>query len=167
MAEGAARRAEEALIAYAATLPGAWEDHRWRHAASRRWLRGVRVMKVGRRVFAFFGAAGAPEGRLSLMTRLPASAELALTLPFTERAGHGLGRAGWIHSTLGDGDEIDLATFRGWIEQSYRAAATRALVRQLDARSPGPARGTSAVAPGDLPAYEDGQASRSLQERQG
>jgi predicted DNA-binding protein (MmcQ/YjbR family) len=125
MARGPAKRAEDELIAYAATFPGAWEDHPWDHT----------VMKVGRKVFVFFGGAASPDHVLSVTTKLPISAEMALTLPFTEPAGHGLGRAGWIQSRLTDDDEIDLATFRGWIEQSYRAVASKTLIRQLDARA--------------------------------
>ncbi len=124
MAVGAAKTAENELIDYAATFPGAWKDHPWDHT----------VMKVGKKVFVFFGGAASPDDTLSVTTKLPISAEMALTLPFTEPAGHGLGKSGWVQSRLTDDDEIDLATFKGWIEQSYRAVATKTLIKQLDAR---------------------------------
>jgi predicted DNA-binding protein (MmcQ/YjbR family) len=132
---GRAKDAESSLIAFAASLPGAWEDHprpegRHRH---RRWVWDHRVMKVGRKVFAFFGSAATSPDTLSLSTKLPISAEMALTLPYTQLAGHGLGKAGWIQSRLTDGDEIDEETFRAWIVQSYKAVATKKLIKELEA----------------------------------
>ena len=120
---GKAKDAENRLIAFAATFPGAWEDHPWEHT----------VMKVGKKVFVFFGGAASPKDTLSLTTKLPISAEMALTLPFTEPAGHGLGKAGWIQSRLRDSDEIDEETFRGWIVQSYKAVATKKLIKEYEA----------------------------------
>ena len=113
-ARSPAKAAEDELIAYAAGFPGAWEDHPWEHT----------VMKVGKKVFVFFGGAASPE-HFSATVKLPISAEMALTLPYMRPAGHGLGKSGWIQATLHDGDAVDLASFRGWIEQSYRAVATK------------------------------------------
>lgn len=122
MAEDAAKVAEKALITYALGFPEAWEDHPWDHT----------VAKVGKKVFVFFGGAASPPGELSLTVKLPISAEMALTLPYVTRAGHGLGRSGWVNARLGADDEIDQQTLRGWIDQSYRAVATKKLVKQLD-----------------------------------
>jgi predicted DNA-binding protein (MmcQ/YjbR family) len=120
-----AKKAEAELIAYAATFPGAWEDHPWDHT----------VMKVGKKVFVFFGGAASPPGEISLTVKLPVSYEMALTLPYMSPAGYGLWKSGWAALRQRDGDDIDLATIRGWIDQSYRAVATRKLVKQLDAGS--------------------------------
>ena len=122
MAEDAAKAAEQALIAYAMGYPGAWEDHPWDHT----------VVKVGKKVFVFFGGAASPPGELSLTVKLPVSAEMALTLPYVTRAGHGLGKSGWVNARLGSGDDIDQQTLRGWIAQSYRAVAAKKRVKQLD-----------------------------------
>lgn len=122
MAEDAAKTAEQALIAYALGFPEAWEDHPWDHT----------VAKVGKKVFVFFGGAASPPGELSLTVKLPISAEMALTLPYVTRAGHGLGNSGWVNARLGAGDDIDQDTLRGWIAQSYRAVAPKKLVKQLD-----------------------------------
>jgi predicted DNA-binding protein (MmcQ/YjbR family) len=128
MARGPAKRAEDELIAYAATFPAAWVDHPWEHT----------VMKVGKKVFVFFGGKASPDDCLSVTVKLPVSAEMVLaTLPFFIPAGHGLGRAGWVHATLHDGEDIDTASFRAWIDQSYRAVATKTLVKQLDAAGAG------------------------------
>ena len=129
MATADAKAAEAELIAFAATFPGAWEDHPWDHT----------VMKVGKKVFVFFGGAASPPGELSLTVKLPVSYEMALTLPYMSPAGHGLWKGGWAALRQHDGDAIDLATIRGWIDQSYRAVAPRKLVKQLDAREAQPA----------------------------
>ena len=118
-----AKQAETELIAFAATFPGAWEDHPWEHT----------VMKVGKKVFVFFGGAASPPGELSLTVKLPISYEMALTLPFMSPAGHGLWKGGWAALRQQDGDDIDLETIRGWIIQSYRAVAPKKLVKQFDA----------------------------------
>jgi|SRR6185312_5213888 len=117
-----AKAAEAALIAYAATYPGAWEDHPWDHT----------VLKVGKKIFVFFGGAASPDDTLSVTVKLPISYEMALTLPFMKPAGHGLWKGGWAQLTQRDGDDIDLETLRGWIDQSYRAVATKTLVKRLD-----------------------------------
>jgi predicted DNA-binding protein (MmcQ/YjbR family) len=117
-----AKKAEAELIAFAAGFPAAWEDHPWDHT----------VMKVGKKVFVFFGGAASPPGELSLTVKLPVSYEMALTLPFMSPAGHGLWKGGWAALRQHDGDDIDLATIRGWIVQSYRAVAPKKLVKQYD-----------------------------------
>ena len=90
-------------------------------------------MKVGKKVFVFFGGAASPPGEISLTVKLPVSYEMALTLPYMSPAGHGLWKGGWAALRQSDGDDIDLETIRGWIVQSYRAVATKKLVKQLDA----------------------------------
>ncbi len=126
MAASKAKAAEAELIAYAATFPGAWEDHPWDHT----------VMKVGKKVFVFFGGAASPPGELSVTVKLPISYEMALTLPYMSPAGHGLWKGGWARLSQRDGDDIDLDTIRGWIDQSYRAVATKTLVKRLDQAGP-------------------------------
>jgi predicted DNA-binding protein (MmcQ/YjbR family) len=123
MAGSDAKKAEAELIAFAATFPGAWEDHPWDHT----------VMKVGRKVFVFFGGAASPPGELSLTVKLPISYEMALTLPYMKPAGHGLWKGGWAALRQTDGDDIDLATIRGWIVQSYRAVAPKKLAKLVEA----------------------------------
>jgi len=118
------KAAEAELIAFAATFPDAWEDHPWDHT----------VMKVGKKVFVFFGGAASPPGELSVTVKLPVSYEMALTLPYMFPAGHGLWKGGWAGLRQREGDDIDLTTIRGWIVQSYRAVAPKKLVKQYDAQ---------------------------------
>jgi predicted DNA-binding protein (MmcQ/YjbR family) len=116
-----AKAAEAQLIAFAARMPEAWEDHPWDHT----------VLKVGKKIFVFFGGAASPPDVLSITVKLPISYEMALTLPFMRPAGHGLWKAGWARLEQVTGDEIDLETIQGWIVQSYRAVAPKKLSKRL------------------------------------
>ena len=120
MAKSDAKAAERALIAYAMTFPGAWTDHPWEHT----------VVKVGKKIFVFFGGDAAAPDVLSMTVKLPVSCEMALTLSYVEKAGHGLWKSGWVHAQQRSGDDLDLETFRGWIDQSYAAVAPRKLLKQ-------------------------------------
>ena len=123
-----ARDAEARLIAFAATFPEAWEDHPWDHT----------VFKVGKKIFVFFGGAASPDDVLSITVKLPISYEMALTLPYMNPAGHGLWKAGWAQLKQASGDDFDFETIQGWIVQSYRAVATKKLVRRLESAPAGP-----------------------------
>ena len=117
-----AKQAETLLIAYASGMPQAWEDHPWDHT----------VLKVGKKIFVFFGGAASAEDELSVTVKLPISAEMALTLPYISPAGHGLGASGWVNLRQRSGDEIELETIKAWILQSYRAVAPKKLAKLLD-----------------------------------
>ncbi|HEX7759531.1 MAG TPA: MmcQ/YjbR family DNA-binding protein [Caulobacteraceae bacterium] len=120
-----AKAAEAALIDYAMTFPGAWKDHPWEHT----------VIKVGKKIFVFFGGDAEDPQVLSVTVKLPVSCEMALTLPWVHKAGHGLWKAGWVHASQNTGEDFDLETLRGWIVQSYHAVTPKKLVKQLAASS--------------------------------
>ena len=112
------REVGERLRGEALGFPGAWEDHPW----------GDTVVKVGKKIFVFLGEEG-------FSVKLPESAEEALSLPGAEPTGYGLGKAGWVSVRFGghdDDDPVDL--YCDWIDESYRAVATKTLVKQLDAQ---------------------------------
>jgi predicted DNA-binding protein (MmcQ/YjbR family) len=117
-----AKQAEALLIAYASGMPQAWEDHPWDHT----------VLKVGKKIFVFFGGAAGPEDELSVTVKLPISAEMALTLPCVSPAGHGLGASGWVNLRQRSGEDFELETIKAWIVQSYRAVAPKKLSKLLD-----------------------------------
>ncbi len=108
------------IRAFAFSLPEAWEDHPW----------GDAVAKVGKKVFAFLGSPD-PDGGFTFSVKLPTSNDEALALPFTVPTGYGLDRGNWVTVHAPPDAPIDLLL--GWIEESYRAVATRALVARLDA----------------------------------
>lgn len=127
-------RDEHALRDAALAYPEAHEDFPW----------GERALKVRGKVFLFLSCDGA---RLSLSMKLPESRHAALTMPFATPTGYGLGKAGWVTSRFGAGEAVPLEILRAWLDESYRAVAPKAVVKQLDARGPGaaqaPARGVA------------------------
>ena len=84
-------------------------------------------------------SAGALPSGVSVGSALPPAAGssvgwvvalMALTLPWVEPTGYGLGKSGWVTARVTSGPfEID--TMKGWIDQSYRAVAPKALVKGL------------------------------------
>ena len=110
----------EALRAFAFSLPEAWEDHPW----------GESVAKVGKKVFVFFGSTD-DEGPLGFSVKLPISHDEAHSFSFTTPTGYGLDRGHWV--TVRPPDDVPLDLLLGWIEESYRTVAPKALVAQLDA----------------------------------
>jgi hypothetical protein len=66
-----------------------------------------------------------------MTVKLPVSAEMALSLPWVESTGYGLGKSGWVTARVSKVKDLDLETMKGWIGQSYRAVAPKALVKGL------------------------------------
>jgi predicted DNA-binding protein (MmcQ/YjbR family) len=118
MTKLSAKKAEQKLIQFGNTLPGATEGHT--------------VLKIRKKVFVFFGGEVEPANILSVTVKLPISGEMALTLPYCEPAGHGLGKSGWVQATLQSGDDIDIDMFKDWIVQSYRTVAPKKLAKEFD-----------------------------------
>ena len=114
------QEAFEALRSFGLSLPEAVEEHPWGHCA----------LKVRGKTFVFLNLDA--DG-LSLSTKLPVSRDFALMLDFTEPTGYGLGRAGWVSSGYGPGEEIDLDLLKRWIAESYRAVAPKKLAALLPA----------------------------------
>jgi predicted DNA-binding protein (MmcQ/YjbR family) len=115
------KRAEQRLIKYALSFPETALDHPWGHD----------VVKVKGKMFASFGGEAGTPGEFSMSVKLPVSSEMALTLPWVEPTGYGLGKSGWVTARLKKGADFDLDTLKGWIEQSYRAVAPKTLVKSL------------------------------------
>ena len=115
------KAAAKQLEKYAASFPEATEDHPW----------GETVYKVNGKVFVFFGVE--QPGQLGCTVKLPESSAFALTFDFTEPAGYGLGRAGWVSSSFDGTTAPPVDILKDWIEESYRAIAPKRLVKQLDA----------------------------------
>jgi predicted DNA-binding protein (MmcQ/YjbR family) len=114
----------DALRAFAFSLPEAYEDHPW----------GESVAKVGKKVFVFFGSTDDTGHPFGFSVKLPLSSDEALAMPFTRPTGYGLDRGSWV--TVRPPDDTPRELLLGWIEESYRTVAARALVAQLDAGQP-------------------------------
>lgn len=125
MAKVSVKQAEKKLITFALNYPEAVLQHPWGHDA----------VKVRGKMFAAFGGAENPKA-FSMTVKLPVSSEMALTLAWAEPTGYGLGKSGWVTARLTAGSDVDLDTMKGWIDQSYRAVAPKALVKPLAAIAP-------------------------------
>lgn len=121
MAKLSVKQAEQKLIKYALTYPEAVLEHPWDHDA----------VKVKGKMFATFGGKAGDPKELSMTVKLPVSAEMALTLPWVEKTGYGLGKSGWVTARIKAGMDVDVETMKGWIDQSFRAVAPRTLVKSL------------------------------------
>lgn len=121
--KSAGSRAERAVREIALAFPEAYEETPWGHSA----------IKVRKKTFVFLGT---DDGCLHLSVKLPHSHEAALTLPFTEPTGYGLGRSGWVSASFDAKQVPPLPMIRAWLEESYRAVAPKKLAALLDARRP-------------------------------
>lgn len=115
------KQAKQRLIKFALTYPEAVLEYPWGHEA----------VKVKGKMFATFSGEENPKGEFLLTVKLPISAEMALTLPWVEKTGYGLGKSGWVTAQAKSGGDFDIETMKGWIDQSYRAVAPKTLVKSL------------------------------------
>ena len=116
------RNVQRRLLQHALGYPEAYEDHPWEES----------VAKVGKKIFVFLGSPG-PD-HIGVTVKLPDAANFALTFPFAEPAGYGLGKAGWVMCKFGPGDDPPIGLLEDWIDESYRAVAPKKLVKLLDER---------------------------------
>src|SRR5215216_942132 len=113
---------EGRLRAIALAYPAATEDFPW----------GERAIKVGGKAFLFMRAEG---DTVSFSVKLPVSRAEALEQSFTEPTHYGLGKHGWVTSTVDSTREVPLELFREWIGESFRAVAPKRVIAQLEGES--------------------------------
>ena len=102
--------AEAHLRSHALAKPEATEHFPW----------GERAIKVKGKVFLFMYCDAT---RLSLSTKLPTSASVALLLPFANPTGYGLGKAGWVSAAFSASEQPPVEMLCSWIDESYQAVA--------------------------------------------
>jgi predicted DNA-binding protein (MmcQ/YjbR family) len=102
------------LLAFALSLPEAWEDHPW----------GETAVKVRKKIFVFLGP-----NRVTV--KLDEAHAHALSIDGAEPTAYGLGKAGWVNVPVAGVDEEVL---RDWIEESYCLVAPKRLVALLESR---------------------------------
>ena len=107
--------------------PEAYEEFPWGH----------RAIKVNGKTFVFISI---DDNRLSLSAKLPVSNLTALMLPFAEPTHYGLGKSGWVTASFSRDATVPVELLCGWIDESYRAIAPKALVALLPAAAPAPKR---------------------------
>lgn len=111
----------DALEEFARSLPEAWPDEPW----------GDRVVKVGKKIFVFLSRHDAT--RPSATFKLPDSRDHALSYPEAFPTGYGLGKHGWVTVMIDTIPPDEHEVLRDFVEESYRAVATKTLVKRLDA----------------------------------
>jgi hypothetical protein len=80
-----------------------------------------------------FGAKGEPLDALTILMKLPISAEMAEELSFVRPARGWFKQHNWVTAHFDADDDVlsEMATLRGWLKQSYVAIAPRKLGRTL------------------------------------
>ncbi|MDX2086751.1 MAG: MmcQ/YjbR family DNA-binding protein [Kofleriaceae bacterium] len=116
----AADAAADELRAFGMQYPGAHRKSPWP---------GHDDLAVKDKTFAYLNARGEP---FKISCKLPQNAEVALMLPFCEPTPYGLGKSGWVTATPPPGKPIPVEMFKEWIDESYRAQAPKALLKQLE-----------------------------------
>jgi hypothetical protein len=118
------QRAEEDLTAFGLTFPETTAGPAWIPA------RGLYVKK---KMFCVFGAKSEPLDALTILMKLPISAEIAEELPFVRPARGWFKQHNWVTAHFGPEDDVmaEMATLKGWLKQSYVAVAPKKLGRAL------------------------------------
>jgi hypothetical protein len=117
--------AEDELTAYGLSFPEATHGPAWPPT------RGLYVRK---KMFAVFGEKAQPLDALTILMKLPISAEMAEELPFVRPAKGWFKQHNWVTAHFGPEDDVlaEIATLRGWLKQSYVAVAPKKLGRMVD-----------------------------------
>ena len=118
------QRAETELIAYGLTFPETVVGPAWPPT------RGLYVRK---KMFAVFGEKGEPLDALTMIMKLPISAEMAEELYFVRPAQGWFKQHNWVTAHFGPEDDVlaEMATLKGWLKQSYVAIAPKKLGRMV------------------------------------
>jgi hypothetical protein len=124
MPETPHQRAEAALTAYALTFPGATTGPGWAF---------TRGLYVTGKMFAIFGDKAQPLDALTIILKLPISAEMVAGLPFVREAKGWYKQHNWVIADFGPEDDIlaELDMLKAWLRQSYVAIAPKKLSKQL------------------------------------
>ncbi|WP_426755294.1 MmcQ/YjbR family DNA-binding protein [Myxococcus sp. Y35] len=112
------KAAEDHLREVMLALPEVTEEFPWGH----------RTAKVKGKMFVILTL---DNDGLGVTTKLPESNEAALTLPFTEPTGYGLGKSGWVSSRFKPGSEVPVALLSQWIHESFRAVAPQKVLKAM------------------------------------
>ncbi|MGE0742689.1 MAG: MmcQ/YjbR family DNA-binding protein [Hyphomonadaceae bacterium] len=119
------QRAETELTAYGLSFPETNAGPGWQT---------TRALYVRKKMFCVFGEKGEPLDALTLIMKLPISAEMAEELPFVRPARGWYKQHNWVTAHFDPEDDVmaEMATLRGWLKQSYIAVAPKRLGRILD-----------------------------------
>jgi hypothetical protein len=118
------QRAEADLTAYGLTFPETTAGPGWQT---------TRALYVRKKMFCVFGAKGEALDALTVLSKLPISAEMAEGLPFVRPARGWYKQHNWVTAHFDADDDVlaEMATLRGWLKQSYIAVAPKTLGRMV------------------------------------
>lgn len=118
------QRAEAELIKVGLSFPETTTGPAWPPA------RGLYVKK---KMFCVFGAKGEGFDALTILMKLPISAEMAEELPFVRPAKGWFKQHNWVTAHFAADDDVlaELSTLKGWLKQSYIAVAPKTLGRRV------------------------------------
>jgi predicted DNA-binding protein (MmcQ/YjbR family) len=115
-------RSLAAAAKYALSLPEAWADEPW----------GDPVVKVGKKIFVFISSSASTDPVITV--KVPESREHALSFPGSTPTGYGLGKHGWVTISVDHVPDTERDILLDFVDESYRAVATKTLAKLLDAR---------------------------------
>ena len=124
MSETPHQRAEAALTAYGLTFPGTTTGPAWAF---------TRGLYVNGKMFAVFGDKAQPLDALTIILKLPISAEMVADLPFVREAKGWYKQHNWVIADFGPEDDIlaELDMLKAWLRQSYVAIAPKRLSKLI------------------------------------
>ena len=106
---------------FALSLPEAWADSPW----------GDRVVKAGKKIFVFLSTHASDKPGITV--KLPESHDHAMSFEGSILPGYGLGKHGWVTVYIDGVPAKEREVLFDFVEESYRAVATKTLVKRLDA----------------------------------
>jgi hypothetical protein len=112
------QRAEDELTAYGLTFPETTAGPAWAF---------TRGLYMRTKMFAVFGDKAQPLDALTIIVKLPISAEMVSGLPFVREAKGWYKQHNWVIADFGPEDDIlaELDTLKAWLRQSYTAIAPK------------------------------------------
>lgn len=110
----------EGLRDRALRYPEAAEEFPW----------GERVIKVRGKIFVFLNRG---DSGIAVTVKLRASHGEAMMMPFVKPTGYNLGRAGWVTARFDADERLPTSLLEGWMDESYRLVAPKALLKRLGA----------------------------------
>jgi predicted DNA-binding protein (MmcQ/YjbR family) len=94
---------------------------------------GHNDLAVNDKTFVYLNVPGDP---LGIGCKLPKTGNVALLLPWVKPMAYGMGKSGWVSATPPADQAVPIEMFKEWIDESYRAQAPKALVKQIGGAAP-------------------------------
>ena len=118
------QQAEAELTAYGLTFPETSTGPAWDF---------TRGLYIRRTMFAVFGDKAQPLDALTLIVKLPISAEMVTDLPYVREPRGWYKQHNWVIADFGPDDDImaELDMLKAWLKQSYTAIAPKKLSRLI------------------------------------